>query len=162
MQNLTGKVAVVTGGASGIGHAMATRFAAEGMKLVLVDVEAGPLAEAAKPFEASGVEVLTQQIDVSDPAKMDALAQSTLDRFGSVHVVCNNAGIYVGGGALEIAESDWRWTLDVNLMGVVNGCQVFAPLLVQQGVQLCRVAQRDAAERGNGKKNKIMRGPTMC
>ena len=93
MQDLAGKVAVVTGGASGMGLAMATRFAAEGMKLVLVDIEAGPLAEASKAFEADGVEVLTQQLDVSDAAKMDALAESTLERFGAVHVLCNNAGV---------------------------------------------------------------------
>ena len=100
MQNLAGKVAVVTGGASGIGHALATRFAAEGMKLVLVDVEAGPLAEAARAFEADGVEVLAQPLDVSDPAGMDALAEKALERFGAVRVG--------GWGSLGVLKSPTR------------------------------------------------------
>lgn len=132
MQNLNGKVAVVTGGASGIGHAMATRFAAEGMKLVLVDIEAGPLAEAAKTFEAEGVEVLTQQIDVSDPDKMDALAAKTLERFGSVHVVCNNAGVGSGGPMWELTTEDWEFCLRPNLWGVIHGVRVFTKHMIAQ------------------------------
>lgn len=132
MQNLNGKVAVVTGGASGIGHAMATRFAAEGMKLVLVDIEAGPLAEAAKAFESEGVEVLTQQIDVSDPAKMDALAAKTLERFGSVHVVCNNAGVGSGGPMWELTTEDWEFCLRPNLWGVIHGVRVFTKHMIAQ------------------------------
>lgn len=132
MRNLNGKVAVVTGGASGIGHAMATRFAAEGMKLVLVDIEAGPLAEAAKAFESEGVEVLTQQIDVSDPAKMDALAAKTLERFGSVHVVCNNAGVGSGGPMWELTTEDWEFCLRPNLWGVIHGVRVFTKHMIAQ------------------------------
>lgn len=132
MQNLNGKVAVVTGGASGIGHAMATRFAAEGMKLVLVDIEAGPLAEAAKAFESEGVEVLTQQIDVSDPDKMDALAAKTLERFGSVHVVCNNAGVGSGGPMWELTTEDWEFCLRPNLWGVIHGVRVFTKHMIAQ------------------------------
>jgi NAD(P)-dependent dehydrogenase (short-subunit alcohol dehydrogenase family) len=132
MQNLTGKVAVVTGAASGIGHAMATRFAAEGMKLVLVDIEADPLAEAAKAFEAEGVEVMTQQIDVSDPAKMDALAEKTLERFKAVHVVCNNAGVGSGGPMWELTTEDWEFCLRPNLWGVIHGVRVFTKHMIAQ------------------------------
>ena len=106
MQNLSGKVAVVTGGASGIGRALADRFATEGMKLVLIDVEPGPLAEAERAYQADGVEVLARSLDVSDPAAMDALADSTLERFGAVHVVCNNAGVGSGGPMWELTTED--------------------------------------------------------
>ena len=132
MQNLAGKVAVVTGGASGIGRALATRFAAEGMKLVLVDVEAGPLEEATKSFEAEGVEVLAQQLDVSDPAKMDALAEKSLDRFGAVHIVCNNAGVGAGGPMWELTTEDWEFCMGPNLWGVIHGVRVFTKHLIAQ------------------------------
>jgi len=132
MQNLAGKVAVVTGGASGIGHALATRFATEGMKLVLVDVEAGPLAEAARAFEADGVEVLAQSLDVSDPARMDALAEKTLERFGAVHVVCNNAGVGAGGPMWELTTEDWEFCMRPNLWGVIHGVRVFTKHLIAQ------------------------------
>ena len=132
MQDLTGKVAVVTGGASGIGHAMATRFAAEGMKLVLVDVEAGPLAEATKAFDADGVEVLAQQLDVSDAARMDALAETTLERFGAVHVVCNNAGVGSGGPMWELTTEDWEFAMRHNLWGVIHGVRVFTKHMIAQ------------------------------
>ena len=132
MQDLAGKVAVVTGGASGMGLAMATRFAAEGMKLVLVDIEAGPLAEASKAFEADGVEVLTQQLDVSDAAKMDALAENTLERFGTVHVLCNNAGVGSGGPMWELTTEDWEFALRPNLWGVIHGVRVFTKHMIAQ------------------------------
>ncbi len=132
MQDLAGKVAVVTGGASGIGHALATRFAKEGMKLVLVDVESGPLAEAAKAFEASGTEVLPQQLDVSDADKMDALAENTLERFGAVHVVCNNAGVGSGGPMWELTTEDWEFALRPNLWGVIHGVRVFTKHMIAQ------------------------------
>ena len=130
MQDLVGKVAVVTGGASGIGHAMATRFAKEGMKLVLVDVEADPLAEATKAFETSGVEVLAQQLDVSDAAAMDALAEATLERFGAVHVVCNNAGVGSGGLMWELTTEDWEFAMRPNLWGVIHGVRVFTKHMI--------------------------------
>ncbi|MFP6638766.1 MAG: SDR family NAD(P)-dependent oxidoreductase [Myxococcota bacterium] len=132
MQDLAGKVAVVTGGASGIGHAMATRFAAEGMKLVLVDVEIGPLTEAARAFAADGVEVLTQSLDVSDAAKMDALAEETLERFGAVHVVCNNAGVGSGGPIWDLTTEDWEFALRPNLWGVIHGVRVFTKHMIAQ------------------------------
>ena len=132
MQNLAGKVAVVTGGASGIGRALASRFAAEGMKLVLVDVEAGPLEAVTKTFEADGVEVLAQPLDVSDAAKMDALAERTLERFGAVHVVCNNAGVGAGGPMWELTTEDWEFCMRPNLWGVIHGVRVFTKHLIAQ------------------------------
>ena len=132
MQDLAGKVAVITGGASGIGHAMAKRFANEGMKLVLVDVEEEALAQAGQGFEQSGVEVLTQQVDVSDAQSMDALADHVLERFGSVHVVCNNAGVGSGGLMWELTTEDWEFTLRPNLWGVIHGIRVFGRHLVAQ------------------------------
>lgn len=132
MQDLVGKVAVVTGGASGIGHAMAGRFAREGMKLVLVDVEAGALAEAVQGFEAVGVEVLAQQLDVSDAAKMDALADATLERFGAVHVLCNNAGVGSGGPMWELTTEDWEFAMRPNLWGVIHGVRVFTKHMISQ------------------------------
>ncbi len=97
MQELDAKVAVVTGGASGIGRAVARRLAREGMKLALVDIELGPLEQAAAELEDAGTEVLTQRVDVADAGQMDALAAAVLDHFGAVHLVCNNAGVASGG-----------------------------------------------------------------
>jgi NAD(P)-dependent dehydrogenase (short-subunit alcohol dehydrogenase family) len=132
MKELEGKVAVVTGGASGIGLAMAERFSREGMKLVLADVEKGPLDEAAARFQAEGVEVLASLTDVSDADQMDALGAATLAAFGAVHVVCNNAGVAAGGRSWELTTADWKWVIDVNLWGVIHGIRVFAPHLVSQ------------------------------
>ncbi len=132
MQEFRDKVAVVTGGASGIGLAMAERFAREGMKLVLADVEKEPLDEATARFQAEGVEVLASLTDVSDADQMDALGAATLDAFGAVHVVCNNAGVATGGRSWELTTADWKWVIDVNLWGVIHGIRVFAPHLVSQ------------------------------
>jgi NAD(P)-dependent dehydrogenase (short-subunit alcohol dehydrogenase family) len=132
VRDLAGKVAVVTGGASGIGRAMATRFAREGMKLVLVDVEGGPLAEVTRAFEAGGVEVLARQLDVSDAASMDALAEATLGRFGAVHLVCNNAGVGSGGPMWELTSEDWEFAMRPNLWGVIHGVRVFTRHLIAQ------------------------------
>jgi NAD(P)-dependent dehydrogenase (short-subunit alcohol dehydrogenase family) len=132
MQELRGKVAVVTGGASGIGLAMAERFAREGMKLVLADVERGRLDEATARLRADGVEVLATLTDVSDAAQMDALGAATLDAFGAAHVVCNNAGVALGGRMWELTTADWKWVIDVNLWGVIHGVRVFAPHLIAQ------------------------------
>lgn len=132
MQDLAGKVAVVTGAASGIGRAMASRFAAEGMKLVLVDVEVGPLGEATRALENAGARVLAQQVDVSDADAMDALGEAVLERFGSVHVVCNNAGVGSGGPMWELTTEDWEFAMRPNLWGVIHGVRVFARHLVAQ------------------------------
>jgi NAD(P)-dependent dehydrogenase (short-subunit alcohol dehydrogenase family) len=130
MDQLEGKVAVVTGAASGIGLAMARRFAAEGMKLVLADIERPVLARAGAALADGGAEVLTVPTDVSLAADVTALAAAALDHFGDVHLVCNNAG--VGSRGLPIAElplADFAWVLGVNLFGVIHGLQAFLPHL---------------------------------
>lgn len=135
MDELTGKVAVVTGGASGIGLALARRFATEGMKVVIADVEKDALDAAADELggEFGAENVAAVPTDVRDPEAVEALAAATFDRFGTAHVVCNNAGVAVGGISWEIPADRWRWIVDVNLMGVVNGIRAFVPRLIEQG-----------------------------
>ncbi len=132
MQDLNGKVAVVTGGASGIGRAMADRFAAAGMKIVLADIERAPLEAAAKEIRESGAEVVASLTDVTDESAVEALLQTTLDAYGAAHVVCNNAGVAAGGPIWEMTTSDWEFTLGANLWGVIYGVKVFAPTLLEQ------------------------------
>ena len=133
MKDLSDKVAVVTGAGSGIGRGIARALARAGMRVVASDVEAETAEATAEELRKSGARAIGVRTDVSSRAELTALRDAALAEFGAVHVVCNNAGIYIGGGVLEIAESDWNWTLAVNVMGVVRGCQVFGPLLVQQG-----------------------------
>jgi NAD(P)-dependent dehydrogenase (short-subunit alcohol dehydrogenase family) len=134
MRELKGRVAVVTGGASGIGRAMAERFAREGMKIVLADVEAAPLAQAREEIGRGGVEANAVQTHVSKWEQVEALARRTFEAFGTAHVICNNAGIGAGGAAAwETPLADWEWTLGVNLWGVIHGVRAFVPRLVEQG-----------------------------
>ena len=132
MQDFEGKVAVITGGASGIGLAMATRFAAEGMRLVLADIEEAVLEEAAAGLRENGAEVLTVQTDCGDAASMDNLAEESLGHYGSVHIVCNNAGVGARGTMWELGVNDWEFVLRVNLWGVIHGVRVFTPHLLEQ------------------------------
>ena len=132
MQDLKGKVAVVTGGASGIGRAMADRFAQAGMKLVLADIESGPLEAAAKEIRESGAEVVSARTDVTDLTAVEALLATTLDAFGAAHVVCNNAGVATAGPVWEASIADWEFTLGANLWGVIYGVKTFAPVLLEQ------------------------------
>jgi len=132
MDDLEGKVAVVTGAASGIGRALADRWVASGMKVVLADVEQGPLDAARDELDAAGAEVLAVRTDVSDGDQVDALAAATLEHFGAVHLVCNNAGVGGGGLSWEASREDWDWVLGVNLWGVVHGIRAFVPHLVAQ------------------------------
>ena len=132
MQDFAGKVAVVTGGASGIGLGMATRFAAEGMRLVLADIEEGALEAAAADLREQGAEVLAVQTDCGDAASMDNLAEQALGHYGAVHIVCNNAGVGTQGRMWELTTNDWEFVLRVNLWGVIHGVRVFAPHLIEQ------------------------------
>ena len=136
MKEFRGKVAVVTGAASGIGRAMAERFAREGMKIVLADVEEVALARAEAALKADGATTSAVRTDVSKVGDVAALAEKTLATFGAVHVVCNNAG--VGTGVCPIWETsleDWQWVLGVNLWGVIHGIRTFVPILLQQGTE---------------------------
>jgi len=135
VDELAGKVAVITGGASGIGRAMAERFAAEGMRIVLADVERPVLEQTATELRDAGAEVLAVPTDVSVAAEVAALAAVTLAHFGDVHLLCNNAG--VGSRGLPIVElplADFEWVVGVNLFGVVHGLQAFLPHLVANDV----------------------------
>lgn len=134
MKEFKDRVAVVTGAASGIGRAMADRFAAEGMKVVLADVEEQALSKAEAELREKGAEVLSVRTDVSKGAEIEKLAQETLDAFGGVHVLCNNAGVAdVGGMTWEKSLADWEWVLGVNLWGVIHGVRIFLPIMMDRG-----------------------------
>jgi NAD(P)-dependent dehydrogenase (short-subunit alcohol dehydrogenase family) len=135
MEDLAGRAAVVTGAASGIGRAMAERFAAAGMRVVLADVEEEALLAAEQALASSGADVAGVVCDVADRASVDALAETAVSRFGPVHLLCNNAGVAGGlGGAIwETSSKDWAWVVGVNLMGVVHGIQAFVPRMLEHG-----------------------------
>lgn len=134
MQDLSNKTAVITGGASGIGLAMAHRFGAAGMNLVLGDIEQGPLAQAATELADAGYAVATHELDVRDLDQIRALETTARDRFGNVHILCNNAGVGSGGPVADPDDIElWKWTIDVNLWGVIYGCKVFLPAMIDHG-----------------------------
>ena len=134
METFEGKVAVVTGGASGLGLAMAQRFADAGMNSVIGDIEAEPLAMAEAAIAAKGVKVLPRRTDVAKAEDVEALAESAYKAFGGVHVLCNNAGIGGSPGAMwELSLEDWRWVVDVDLWSVVHGVRSFVPRMIASG-----------------------------
>jgi NAD(P)-dependent dehydrogenase (short-subunit alcohol dehydrogenase family) len=133
MKDFQGKVAVITGGASGLGRAMAERFARAGMSIVLADVEPNALARAEAEMKAAGAKVIGVRTDVSKAAEVEALAQQTLAAFGGVHLVANNAGVAEGGNVWDNTVADWEWVLGVNLWGVIHGVRVFTPIMLAQG-----------------------------
>lgn len=136
MRDLGGKVAVVTGGGGGIGRALGERLLAEGMRVVLADIDESLLTRTVDELSARhGDAVIGVPTDVSLLESVEALRAATLDAFGTAHLVCNNAGIPSGSdGALwEHHVNDWRWALDVNVLGVIHGINVFVPVLLAQG-----------------------------
>jgi NAD(P)-dependent dehydrogenase (short-subunit alcohol dehydrogenase family) len=129
MQDFQGRTAVVTGAASGIGLGTATRFAEEGMRVVLADIEADALARAEQDLSAAGHEVLAVQTDVSSWDSVSELAARSVERFGPVHVLHNNAGVIVSGAIGDLSFTDWEWVLGVNLWGAIHGVKAFLPIL---------------------------------
>jgi NAD(P)-dependent dehydrogenase (short-subunit alcohol dehydrogenase family) len=132
MKDFQGKVAVITGGASGLGRAMADRFARLGMSIVLADVEPNALAKAEAELKAAGAKVIGVRTDVSKAAEVEALARQTLAAFGAVHIVANNAGVAEGGNVWDNTVADWEWVLGVNVWGVIHGVRVFTPIMLAQ------------------------------
>jgi NAD(P)-dependent dehydrogenase (short-subunit alcohol dehydrogenase family) len=135
IERLEGKVAVVTGGASGIGRAMGERFARDGMKVVLADVEQPVLDATVAALRSDGLDVMGVVTDVGDFASVEALRDATLDAHGAVHLLCNNAGVGAGaeGQMWDHTLKDWRWALDVNVWGVIHGIKAFVPGMVAGG-----------------------------
>jgi NAD(P)-dependent dehydrogenase (short-subunit alcohol dehydrogenase family) len=133
MQQLSGKTAFVTGGASGIGFALGNAFAGAGMKVMLADIEADALTSALESLNSFGSNVRGVVCDVVDPDSVERAAQETFAAFGNVHVVCNNAGVAAGGGIDNISLDNWRWVFDVNVMGVLHGIRSFLPHIRAHG-----------------------------
>src|SRR3954449_2166416 len=135
MQSLAGRVAVVTGGASGIGRAMAERFGREGMKVVIGDVEAPALEQTPGELTAHGLDVIGVVTDVSDFESVERLRDRALDAHGAIHVVCNNAGVGAGasGQMWDHTLNDWRWAMGVNVWGVIHGIKAFVPAMLAGG-----------------------------
>jgi NAD(P)-dependent dehydrogenase (short-subunit alcohol dehydrogenase family) len=126
------RVAVITGGAGGIGSAMGRAFAARGARIVLADLDAPNLAATVKQLESAGAQVLGVPTDVTKRESVEALAEATLSRFGAAHIVCNNAGIATFGPIAQSTQKDWEFTMSVNFWGVVYGLQAFVPRLITQ------------------------------
>jgi NAD(P)-dependent dehydrogenase (short-subunit alcohol dehydrogenase family) len=135
MEQFTGKTAVVTGAGSGMGKAFALRFGAEGMNVVIGDIQQDALDATVAELSASGVPVLGLRTDVSKPESVTALADAAEERFGPVHLVCNNAGVegYLDGPIWAATESDWTWTVSVNFWSVVYGVRTFVPRMLAHG-----------------------------
>jgi len=132
MKDLKGKVAVVTGGSSGLGRAMALHFAREGMQVAVADIEQQGLDAVVAELRALGVRAIGVRTDVARAEEVDALAARVVAELAGVHVVCNNAGISPLGAAWENTLADWEWILGVNLWGVIHGVRAFTPLLINQ------------------------------
>jgi NAD(P)-dependent dehydrogenase (short-subunit alcohol dehydrogenase family) len=137
MDALEGKVAVVTGGGGGIGHALGVAFGRAGMKVVLADVQEGPLKASVDDVRAAGADVIGVETDVSTYDSVVALRDAALDAYGGVHVLCNNAGIGAGaeGPIWEHELRDWEWAIAVNMWGVIHGINAFVPAMLQSGQQ---------------------------
>lgn len=158
MKNFKDKVVVITGGASGLGREFATTAAGLGMKLVLADVQQDALDKAREELEAQGASVLAMICDVRKGEQVQALADATMDKFGAVHLLFNNAGVGSGGLIWENSEADWEWVLGVNVWGVVHGVRIFTKLMLE-------CAQKDPSFEGHIVNTASMAGllnaPTM-
>ena len=135
MKEFKGKVAVITGAASGIGRGIAERCVNEGMKVVLADVDEANLAKAETELKTSGGMVFGVRTDVSKRSDVELLARQVLDAFGQVHLLFNNAGVAAGGAPWEATWNDWEWVIGVNLWGVIYGVKVFTPLMLAQNTE---------------------------
>ena len=150
MKDFEGKTAVVTGAASGIGRSLAMAFAGRGANVVMADVEAGSLAAARDQVAAVGGEVIDVPTDVTKEDQVFALADTAWERFGAVHVVCNNAGVLIRGDTLDAERKDWEWILGVNLWGVIHGVRAFVPRMRDSGEEghIVNTASEAGAFRG--------------
>ncbi len=135
MKEFQGKVAVVTGAASGIGRALAERCAQEGMRVVLAGINEQTLMQASQELKAEGASVLAVQTDVSKAGDVEALAQKAFDTYGAVHLLFNNAGVGAGTIIWESTLADWEWTIGVNLWGVIHGIRAFVPRMLEQDTE---------------------------
>ena len=133
MQDVGNSVAVVTGGASGIGLAMAERFAREGAKVIIADIEPGALDRALSGLRSSGADAQAVVCDVSKLASVQELLEKTLAAYGRVNILCNNAGVQLAGPTWQVTPGQWEWILGVNLWGVIHGVHVFVPQMLAQG-----------------------------
>jgi NAD(P)-dependent dehydrogenase (short-subunit alcohol dehydrogenase family) len=133
MERFTDRVAVVTGAGSGIGRALAKHAAREGMRVVIADVELSALEESAAQVESAGAEVVVVPTDVSRADQVDALADLAYERFGAVHVLCNNAGVFQAGITWQRELADWEWVMGVNFWGVLHGIRSFVPRMIEAG-----------------------------
>lgn len=135
MKEFKNKVAVITGAASGIGYGLSEYAAKEGMKVVLADIEEGALKKAEKDIRALGVDTLAVKTDVSKADDVKALAEITVETFGAVHLLCNNAGVGSESAAWQSTLSDWQWVMGVNLWGIIYGVHFFVPIMLKQGTE---------------------------
>lgn len=133
MKDVEGKVAFVTGGASGIGLGMVQSFSAAGMKVAVTDIEQAALDRVKEAFKSSGAEMIYLQVDVTDRDAMEQAARHTEEAFGKVHVVCNNAGVAVAGRVDKMDYKDWDWVMGVNVDGVINGVNTFVNRIKAHG-----------------------------
>lgn len=131
--DVNGKTAVVTGGGSGIGRGIVRALAGQGMNIVVADIEQDPMDEVVAELASRGTEAIGVRTDVSKLDQVEALAAAALDRFGAVHVLCNNAGVGVSDPVGATSLEDWRWTIDIDLWGPIHGVHVFLPIMERQG-----------------------------